>query len=237
MKCPEYHELLQQRLDGKPVGETGDLERHLAECGQCRDLHAAARRLEGGLRVLPYPDASPDLTDRIVAAVLRDRRAHLQFRRRLLVVASLAASLLLAVAVYGWIRSRANQPAVVTKAPAPVAQSPQSPGQPGPAPAAVSLNQSMEDAGSAVVSLTRRTAGETVGQTRMLLPDQVPAPPLVGTNALPRDLVEGPPAQSLQEAGHGVSSGLEPMTTSARRAVNLFLRELPPMEPEQKHGL
>jgi hypothetical protein len=41
-----------------------------------------------------------------------------------------------------------------------------------------------------------------------------------------------PPTRPLREAGEGVSEGLEPVTTSARRAVDLFLRELP-METEQ----
>ncbi len=42
---------------------------------------------------------------------------------------------------------------------------------------------------------------------------------------------------SLREAGQNVSSGLEPVANSARRAVNLFLRELPPVEPGKKQRL
>jgi hypothetical protein len=41
----------------------------------------------------------------------------------------------------------------------------------------------------------------------------------------------------LREAGEGVGDGLEPVTNSARRAVDLFLRELPPMDLGANSGL
>jgi hypothetical protein len=46
-----------------------------------------------------------------------------------------------------------------------------------------------------------------------------------------------PPAQSLRQAGQGVATGLEPVATSARRAFDLFLRDIPPVAPEVKSGL
>jgi predicted anti-sigma-YlaC factor YlaD len=60
--------------------------------------------------------------------------------------------------------------------------------------------------------------------------------PNVPSPSLPRvDLASiEPPTRSLREAGQGVSEGLEPVTNSARRAFDLFLRELPPMDGESK---
>jgi hypothetical protein len=37
--------------------------------------------------------------------------------------------------------------------------------------------------------------------------------------------------RSLVEAGQGVSAGLEPVANSARRAVQIFLREIPSVDP------
>ncbi len=237
MKCPEFQEQWQRRLDGQPAAEAAELERHLASCAPCRRLDAAARRLEFGLRVLPPADLPRDLTERIVTAVLRERRQRILRGRRILVAASLAAALLLAATGYAWLHLRAGSPPG-PPAPVPVAKLPPPPVERTPAgqPPVASLQDSVQEAGSAVVSLTRRTAGETVDQTRMLLPERVPTTGLVNGGVLPRDLVAGQPAQSLQETRQGVSSGIEPMTTSARRAVDLFLNELPPVPEQAKPG-
>ena len=77
----------------------------------------------------------------------------------------------------------------------------------------------------AVVSLTRRTADETIDQTRLLLPVNIPQASLSAAPEL-RQVLE-PPAQSLREIQESMSVGLEPVATSARRAVGFFLREIP----------
>jgi hypothetical protein len=84
------------------------------------------------------------------------------------------------------------------------------------------LRESAAELGQVFAALSNQTADETVGQTRRWV-SNVPGP------ALPKvDLTTmEPPTRPLREAGAGVSEGLEPVTTSARRAVDLFLRELP----------
>jgi hypothetical protein len=235
MNCPDYRALLQRRLDGEPGAESAEGARHRAACLDCRDLHAAARRLEAGLGILPNPNPPSGLADRIVARVLAERRVALGFRRRILAVASLAAALLLAtIAGYVWLQHRNTGPAgpeAPARVEAPPADRLPDPERRAPVPPTVSLNQSVADAGSAMASLTRRT----VEQSKDLLPGPVAPPSLPATASLRPDFV-GPPAQSLREAGQGVSAGFEPVTTSARRAVDLFLREIPPMEPEPKRG-
>jgi hypothetical protein len=42
-----------------------------------------------------------------------------------------------------------------------------------------------------------------------------------------------PAAQSLRQAGHGVSAGLQTVALSARRAVSYFASELPALEARQ----
>jgi hypothetical protein len=90
------------------------------------------------------------------------------------------------------------------------------------------------EAGAAVVALTQRVADETVEDTQLLLP-RGDAPPLPAADVLQQTL--GPPAHSLQEAGQIVSAGLDPVVMSARRAFDLFWRELPPAESTEKPGL
>jgi hypothetical protein len=89
------------------------------------------------------------------------------------------------------------------------------------------------EAGSAVASLTTRTADETVGQTWHLLPGAV-APTLA---ALGVDTPLEPATGPLREAGEGVSAGLEPVTSSARRAAQMLLRDLPAQGLEGLPGL
>jgi hypothetical protein len=94
------------------------------------------------------------------------------------------------------------------------------------------LRDSVAEAGSAVASLTSRTAGATLGETAALLPLVAgPALPPLGEEVEP--MVE-PPTRPFRAAGAGVSAGLEPVADSARRALGLFLRDLPPMGAEAK---
>jgi hypothetical protein len=44
------------------------------------------------------------------------------------------------------------------------------------------------------------------------------------------------PMRSLRDAGQGVSSGLEPVADSARRAFDMVLREIPTVAPGGKSG-
>ena len=81
-----------------------------------------------------------------------------------------------------------------------------------------------------MTSLTRRTADETVGQSRLLLPEVIPVPPL--TTSEPMQPVIEPPTESLRQAGQGMTAALDPVTSSARRAFSLFLRDASAVTPE-----
>jgi hypothetical protein len=91
-----------------------------------------------------------------------------------------------------------------------------------------SLQQRVEEAGEAMVHLTRRTADETMGQSRLLLPD------LKQSFAASGQPTTSSEAQPLRDVQQGVSSGLEPVASSARRAVALFFREPPTEVPSRE---
>jgi hypothetical protein len=92
------------------------------------------------------------------------------------------------------------------------------------------LQQTVEDAGSAMVALTRLAADETLGQARFFLPVALPSPHA----ADPKEIghVLEPSTNSLHEVRESVSASLEPVTESARRAVDLFWREVPTLHAD-----
>jgi hypothetical protein len=223
MNCARAHDLLQQSLDGAWI-ESPEWLAHLRECADCRALASAGRCLQDGLRQRVAPLPPPDLGTRIVECMLRDRRtARRRVRRYCVAGFALAAGLLIALMLrFDWRRPTSaiqNLPTepVTKNAPIPAEK---------PSP---TLRESAAELGELFASLTNQTADETLGQTRYWVAN-VPSPALPKVELSTLET----PTRPLREAGEGVSEGLEPVTTSARRAVGLFLRELPPMETEAK---
>jgi predicted anti-sigma-YlaC factor YlaD len=212
MNCREFHELLHRRLDGEAITDPSDLAAHLAACGECRSLDATVRRFEtrGQWLRLPLPPA--DLSERIVRKVLAQRRRRLRVRAGLAMAACLLAAILLGV----WINQRIREEAPLPSQP--IARD-------APRPEALAVSSSLRESMTDVAQLTIRRADETV---RNLLPDTSP------NAAAPSPLSAS--IASLREAGNSVSAGFEPVTDSARRALNLFLREIPPVRAEDKRG-
>lgn len=217
MNCTESLDLLNQRLDGIPGTDHVGLAEHLGACPECRALHAVAARLEDGLRLLTPPAPPPGLNAAIIGRVLEDRRARRRMRRTSFAAAAVAAGLLLAVFLGAWAPWQAGSQQAHLSEPIHVAQP--------PVAEVPSLRDSFTELGSALASLTQRTATQTVEQSRLLLPDTLPAPPLTESPAVQEALE--PPTQSLRQAGQGVASALDPVTTSARRAFGMLLREAP----------
>ncbi len=225
MNCPDCRDRLQQWLDARTREAATTPGEPPALCPACSEWGAAARRLDRGLRLLAPPAPPAFLTGRIVAQVAAERRRR---RTRLFMatgIAAAAATLLLGV----WLRLHRENPSP-TPAPEPptMAQAP----EPPPEPPRPTLRDSVAEAGSAVAALTTRTADETVAKTKGLLPvvtDPIP-------NKIDPETPTDRPARSLSETGEGVTAGLAPVADSARRAVGLFLRELPPMEARPKTG-
>jgi hypothetical protein len=223
MNCAEFQELLQQRLDGEPVADSGEMDRHLTACASCRELEMLASRMTKVLKARAILSPSKRLSDQIVSQVLVEldsQQVRRRWTRRVFAVSSLAAGLLLAAFMgYSWLRTREGPTSnTVTK----------NDGLPASKSGHAPLN--LKEAGSTLVALVNRTADETVGQGRVLLPQEVPTPDLtVADNWQP-----ALPSQAIRDAQDGVAVGFEPVTDSARRAVNLFLRELSPSEAQKQ---
>jgi predicted anti-sigma-YlaC factor YlaD len=217
MNCERCDQWLQEVLDGIEP-DVGTIE-HLSCCIPCRDLYESAVALNRELRSERRPEPPEGLTDRIVSAVRLDRKRRQKRRQTWARVAVLAAAILVAwlVAVFRpQTRLEPMMPVVERIEPA----------------TPPSLREAVVSAGSAVVDRTRKEVGEAVESTLSLLPSLDDAvPPMEVESPLE------PTTNSLRDAGQGVSSGLEPVAGSARRAIALFVRDLSPGPLKARSGL
>src|SRR5438132_4561275 len=95
MNCRECHDWLHRWLDGDMLAPAPLVERHLAECPACRIQHASAQVLLKGLSAAPAPALPMNLSQRLTALVLEDRRVRRRrLRLRLAVTTALAAAIL-----------------------------------------------------------------------------------------------------------------------------------------------
>lgn len=230
MTCPRKSLVLEAFGDVERSSERAELLRHLAECPECRDQHALAQRIERELRHRPRCPAAPEFTDRLVKQVFAERRSRRLWRRTGGIAAALAASVALVLVVRGsWSSRQAPSPDS-----SPFAQGGNQRPIVSQPVASVSLNAGFQEAGDALAAWTKRATADTLEQSRLWLPDLPAAPPAPELAALERAWT--PPVRSLREAGETLSTGLDPVTVSARRAVDLFLREVP-LPADDKPGL
>jgi hypothetical protein len=230
MRCPESEALLQRLLDGEALDDRAALDRHLAECALCREQHAAAARLlDDGLPALC--EGPPALwTARVIAAIVTDDRRR-RWRRNGLAALAAAASILLAiVTVWFWHRPTESHGRATDLQARQLAKATQS----TPPEREPSLRATVAEAEEAVKSLSNRIADNTVERVRTLLAASasaevgpMPTLPTVASIEQPLD----PAARSLQGTGRGVSTGLQTVANSARRAFDFLLSELPPAAP------
>jgi len=206
--CDRCDVWLQEMLDGNEPD--GAVLEHLAGCPACRALYESAVGLRRGLALLPPPEPPASLEDRVVAAVLSDRRRRARRRHFIIRAAALAATVLVVILI-------AERRAPVPPPPKPV------PVVKGPEESGPSLRQTVSLAGSAVADLTARRVDEALETTRLLWPKVEPGslPTMDMASTLE------PTAKPLQTATQGVSAGLEPVAGRARRALALFVRDVP----------
>lgn len=218
MTCHECDALLQSHFDREPIPDRTALDAHLAVCSLCRAQWQAASRLDTGLALARPIIPPPELRGRIVAGVISQQRAARRLRRGVALVTAMAAAILLAILlVRSWSQTgetpkRPEDSPVVRETP------------PTPAPRSTDEAPSLRESLTQVAQLTLKKADDTVGEARSLL-----AGPPAPMNATP-------PAQTLRETGNALTVGLEPVADSAKRAWNLFLREIPSVRPAEKRG-
>jgi hypothetical protein len=201
-ECAAAQHALQLLLDGVAVWDSPEASDHRAVCGDCRDDYALARELHATPHSLSSAVVVPaELGPRIFHATVVDRRHRRLVRRVGAGAAALAASLALAVLVV----PPPNQQ--VRSVPAPAAE--------GVALQPIKpLGAAVEEARDAVLALTKRTASETRDSSVRLLP-KLPDPPEPMTINLD---------EPLADAQASAAKSVQPLATSAKRAMQLFLK-------------
>lgn len=203
--CAAFDAVLQSVFDGdRPASALDDL--HAATCEPCRELASAAKELLAGFPILAAPIDSPvDFASRIVPNVLAERNRSRAVRRTIVAVAaSLAASVLIAVAASRPWYSQVREVVKIES----VNQN--SDLKPPP------VESSFRQAGAAFASLTKRAAEESIAPARNLLAGIELTPPAP-------TVVPMPPTRA--------SSTVEPITNTAKRAINLFIRDVGGLAP------
>jgi hypothetical protein len=219
--CAAVRESLQRRLDRELLTEMADVVAHRANCPACASWEAAAQRLEEGLRQSRFPDPPPDLADRILAEL---KAQPVRKRRRIGLIAAgmaLAASVMIGIYAIGfWKTPDSRTVAVVIQQPQPQAPVDEPKGR--EPEMAAGLDLSLDEANAAVASLTRKAADETFSLRlpSLTLPDMTPS-----VEAL--EELE-PAAASINEVRNGAVFGIAPIANSARRAADMFWREVAP---------
>ena len=234
MNCAQSQNLLQQRLDGLAPPDAEQLDLHLQTCPACRALESAVSQLQFGLRLLTPPCPPRRLAGQVASCLLEDHRRRQHRKRHLLAWGSLAAAVLIGLN----LASHLLGPIVPTEKtlPDPVKAmvknvSPKDTDE--PAEAATS-QESATEIDFAMARAASHTADATVAQARNLLPLALRST-LPDLQAPPASLE--PPVRSLQQAGQGITNGLSPVANSARRAVDLFWRDLSSINPDKEMGL
>jgi hypothetical protein len=202
MRCLEFQEQVQRLLDGEAPLESAGEREHRNACPSCRELYWAARQLRRGLASMPAPVVPDGFAERVVRRV--QLRPSIPFRPRVWLAA--AASMLVAgLAVWSvWQWLVRPDPEQVVEAPRPP-----------------SLRQELAEAGDATLRVSRSFARDAADRASILLPPGE----LLKAPGLPPAIE--PDVTPLRQAGRTVASGLEPVTSSARQAWSMFVRDLP----------
>lgn len=224
--CRAFDRLANRVLDRELPPAALDADAHATHCPGCRAARAGVVRL---LRRTfpPVLAPTPGFADRVTRAAVADFRRRRMLRRAARVgIGALAASLLVGT----WFASPRSPladrgafarwwPAGVVR-PVPVPEAPPAPDStPDRQESPDSIRGRFAEAGSAVVSLTRKATDDTLAPALTLFTAPAPSPVRPGRPA-------GELPEALTELPQAAKAGLEPLTNTAKRAVNLFLRDV-----------
>jgi hypothetical protein len=240
---------IQNALDGAPsvLGGVLDADPHSAACPACRERVRAARLLLAVLATPAEPVAVPaEFADRVVAAVAADaadaadttaRRSHVRSRTyRTVAWLAIAA----AVLIGAWfIVNGGSKPNEVVQHPVPPAPQgtpeppDQTPGQtpdPAPDPRPIRIGDEFAKAGQAVLEAPKPIT-ESVAVAPKVLDVLTGSFKLPAAPADPMGPALEPARKSLAELPIAARTGLEPVTGTAEKAFNRFLRDVGAVKP------
>jgi hypothetical protein len=244
--CRATVELLQRALDGEAAPEALDADPHPTACAACRERLRAARVLMSVLALPPEPVVVPaGFTDRVLAAVAADRstepRGDARKDRGTRVSAWVALAAAIVVGMF-YLSSREHKPDAPTPgpvetarpevAPAPREKLPTPEPNPAPEPRPIRIGDEFAKAGEALRDAPKPIT-ESVAVAPKIIdvftgPFKMPgAPPEPNPMATALE----PARKSIAEIPVAARTGLEPVTDTAEKAFNRFLRDMGAVKP------
>jgi len=244
-ECRATVEQIQRALDGVAETETLADDPHSVVCAACRERIRAARVLMSVLATPPEPVAVPaGFADRVLAAVAADRQAEPPrgYTRAARVTgwAALAAAIIvgmfyLAARQHPTSNTLVPGPVETAKpteiAPAPREKPTPAPvPNPAPAPRPIRIGDEFAKAGQAILDAPNPLA-ESVAVAPKIF--DAFTDPFKNSGAQPDPMATAiePARKSIADLPVAARSGLEPVTGTAEKAFNRFLRDMGAVKP------
>ena len=224
-QCRAAVDAIQRTLDGAP--EPPGLVAHALSCAACRERVRAARVLLSVLSAPAEPVAVPaGFADRVLASRQAERRAPTRGRaHRAAAWLALAAAVLVGVWSLAGLTPTEEVVAVVPR----VAPAPEPAPEPAPAPRPIHVGDAIASTGQAIRDVPNPLADSVAAAPRLFdaLADsfKMPEPADPMAHALE------PARRSLDSLPVAARSGLEPVTGTAEKAFNRFLRDVGSVKP------
>ena len=226
-QCRATVDLIQQVLDGE-AGAALDADPHPVACAACRARVRAARVLLDVLAAPGEPVAVPaGFADRVVKEMYAERHARTRRKSYTYALGALAASLLLVagamVVMYFVMPKEQGSKDEFVKPPAPPVEVAPPPREKPPAPP-VRIGDEFAKAGQAF-----RDAPKPITDSVAAAPKLFDA--LAGTFKLPAPPPDPMANVELPNLPVAARAGLEPVTGTAEKAFNRFLRDVGAVKP------
>ncbi|MCE9533156.1 MAG: hypothetical protein K8T89_18820 [Planctomycetes bacterium] len=209
-ECELARASLNQWLDHEISLEPEAILRHRAACASCRAEETTAHLMVQTLQNSPAVMPSAGLADRILAGMQVDRVRLVRPRVRRW-TAGFAVAACVALVGLGILRWTSPPESGKMAAVTPKQEMEE---------ASIALGESLNQAEVAVAELKRKTTDEGM---KITLPSFTL--PTIDTSTGPLERLE-PAVASINDVKQGVILSVSPMTNSAKRAANMFLREL-----------
>lgn len=237
-ECRATVDLIQRALDGDATADALDADSHALACTACRERVRAARVLLSALATPAEPVAVPaGFADRVVMAMWAERHERTRNRSFAAALWAIAAGILLVIGLV-WLTSPTKKevphPEDLVQTPQQPTPAPESrPNPPAPEPVPelrpIRVGDALASTGQAILDAPKPLA-ESVAVAPKLLdvlsgPFKMPAPADPMTTSLE------PARKSLADLPEAARTGLEPVTGTAEKAFNRFLRDMGSVKP------
>lgn len=231
LECRATVDRIQTALDGAGT-DALDTDPHAATCPACRERVRAARVLLSVLATPAQPVAVPaGFAERVVRAAQVDRQAQTRSRvyRTTAWLALAAAVLVAAFAILYKPQEPSHDTPIETVKPLEVAPAPREKTPAAPEPRPLNIGNEFAKAGQAVLDAPKPLADSVAVAPKVF--DALSSSFKLPAVADPMGAALDPARKSLTDLPVAAREGFEPVTDTAEKAFNRFLRDVGSVKP------